>query len=315
MKLFQTLGVPFATLAYSATVYGAHNRQHALIDRLLARVPAARHHRQWVFDDFLTSPLLKLEPPRGVATLAAAETPVSVFASLPIILAHRLRHTVLAHERSADTGQFHWEVTGEDVNHQWGKSLEAEILLNDYIQEHLVPEFTYFSILKPIHDPVIFNRLRRFGDDVAFTHSCNVDKPWCGRCAKCAYVFLNYAAYLPREVVERTFPRNLLDVPGNAGVFRQLCGLESRLPFECVGAAEESRLAAAVCVRKGYAGTAALAACAAVTGTPPEPASYEKYLAVDATNHNIPAAIRTAVLDQMRDDADDARTYLKAALG
>jgi hypothetical protein len=35
---------------------------------------------------------------------------------------------------SADAGNLLWERTGEQVNHQWGKSLGAELLLNSYIQ-------------------------------------------------------------------------------------------------------------------------------------------------------------------------------------
>ncbi len=150
-----------------------------------------------------------------------------------------------------------WEKTGEDVNHQWGKSLEAEELLNNYVQENLVSNLTYFSILKPIYDVMIFNLLRQDLDAVKDTHSCNEAKPWCKKCPKCAYVWLNYMAWLPVELVDEIFDgTNLFDIEENQKTFMQLIGAADRLPFECIGQADESRLAFEMCHRKGLEGKA-----------------------------------------------------------
>ena len=228
-----------------------------MLDSLLDH--GSPHHRRklWIFDDFLESPVLALSSQGGSKTLTAAETPSSIFTAIPFALQHGYRYFSLGHERSADTGQVFWEKTGEDVNHQWGKSLEAEELLNNYVQENLVSNLTYFSILKPIYDVMIFNLLRQDLDAVKDTHSCNEAKPWCKKCPKCAYVWLNYMAWLPVELVDEIFDgTNLFDIEENQKTFMQLIGAADRLPFECIGQADESRLAFEMCHRKGLEGKA-----------------------------------------------------------
>jgi hypothetical protein len=122
---------------------------------------------------------------------------------------------------------------------------------------NLLVNCDYFSILKPVYDVLIFNLLNQDTAAVGFTHSCNIQKPWCSRCPKCAYVWINYMAYLPVEVVQPIFQgRNLLDVPENQLWFRQMLGLEAHTPFECIGQIDEVKLAFELCRRKGLKGFA-----------------------------------------------------------
>ena len=247
----------FDSLTYSSSIYGRSQIQHDLLDSLLDHGSPSHRRRLWIFDDFLESPVLQLGSQSGSKTLTAAETPSSIFTAIPFALQHGYRYFSLGHERSADTGQVFWEETGEDVNHQWGKSLEAEELLNNYVQENLVSNLTYFSILKPIYDVMIFNLLRQDLDAVKDTHSCNEAKPWCKKCPKCAYVWLNYMAWLPVELVNEIFEgTNLFDIEENQKTFMQLIGAADQLPFECIGQADESRLAFEMCHRKGLEGKA-----------------------------------------------------------
>ena len=60
---------------------------------------------------------------------------------------------------------------------------------------------------------------------------------WCGECAKCAYVWLQFAAHLPADVVLKTFGDNFGERDANAHHFRELLGLTEHTPFECVGSA------------------------------------------------------------------------------
>jgi hypothetical protein len=96
---------------------------------------------------------------------------------------------------------------------------------------------------------VIFELLARDAALAPLTHSCNVSKPWCGRCAKCVYVWLQMSAHLPPAVVARTFRRddgevrNLGELPQNDRWLRELLGLAEHSPFECVGSPPEARLA------------------------------------------------------------------------
>jgi hypothetical protein len=314
MKLLERAGVPFASYAYSHSLYGSAAHQHELIEGLLGHVAASCHHRHWVYDDFMDSPVVELHTEYGVKTILAAETPSSVFGVIPVILQHGYRHIVLAHERSADVGNMTWEQTGEEINHQWGKSLEAELLLDDYIKRELIKNVSYFSILKPVYDVLIFNLLARDPGAVPHTHSCNVRKPWCGRCPKCAYVWLNYMAYLPTEMVNGMFgQQNLFDADENHLWFRQMLGLEAHTPFECIGQIQEARLAFALCRSKGLGGRAMDVFTSEVPGLELE-STLDSYLSVEGQLRTPPPDIFDAVLPQMLEAAEAARSYIKKTL-
>ena len=312
LKLLERTGVKFDTLVYSSSIYGPAARQHTLCDGLLdaVGVPQGARRRIWCYDDLTDSPILRLFPEYEARSLTAAETPTSVFLALPLVLQHGYTHLCLGHERSADTGNLVWERTGEEINHQWGKSHEAEVLLNGYIRAHLVENCRYFSILKPIYDVLIFNLLGQDLDAVVHTHSCNRHKPWCGQCPKCAYVWINYMAYLPAEVVERIFRGhgNLLDEPGNQLSFRQMLGLEAHTPFECIGQISEVRLAFELCRRKGVRGAAMEVFQREV---PPVDVSVTlaRYLEINEAlaRECLPDSMRAGVLAQMRAAAAHAR--------
>ncbi|HWU90672.1 MAG TPA: hypothetical protein VN253_25575, partial [Kofleriaceae bacterium] len=209
LKLLERGGLPFATLGYAHSIYGEAEHQHALLDRVGAASARVRAERQWVIDDFLGAPIVRLAPELGVRSLLAAETPASVFAALPLALARGYRGLVVAHEHGANTGNLTWAKTGEEVNHQWGKGWEAEQLLDHYVRTELLADVRYFSVLQPVHDEVIFELLSRDAELAPLTHSCNVRKPWCGACAKCAYVWLQMAAHLPPRIVAATFGGDL----------------------------------------------------------------------------------------------------------
>lgn len=314
MRLLHLAGEPFDTLAYSHSVYGDHAAQHRLIDRLIDHSQARRRHRIWIFDDFLPSPALSLCPELGVRSITAAETPGSVFASLPVAMANGLTYLALAHEKSADAGNLIWPATGEEINHQWGKSWEAETLLRAYIQEQLLENVAYFSLLKPVYDAVIFSALRNDLDAVRDAHSCNTAKPWCGRCAKCAYVWLSYCAYLPEGLAHEIFGRNLFDIEENLVWFRQLLGLAEHTPFECVGQIEESRLALALCHAHGLRGRALdLYAEALPGGIARE--RVEPFFRVATEEHGIPPDLAAGVLPILRSRARAGRERVRGALG
>ncbi len=302
-KLFEEIGEPFDAFAYSHSLYGKDAMQHELIDRLLDHCAPRRRHRLRIFDD-LRPAELDLGA-FGVRTFTAAETPSALFLALPLALGHGFRNLVVAHERSADRGNLVWSATGEEVNHQWGKSLAAEALLGDYVERRLLADVRYFSALKPVPDAVIFPALSDYASAVPDTHSCNVAKPWCRRCAKCVYVFLGCAAWLPRTTVEATFGENLFDVADNLGRFARLLGLAGHLPFECVGTIEESRLFLALAARGGWGGVA-IDRFRAVVEDPPAAVLAELF-EIRGRPHRIPAPLAARLLPALELRARVAR--------
>ncbi|WP_052519673.1 hypothetical protein [Archangium violaceum] len=307
MRLLERAGVPFASFAYASNIYGSVGQQFELVNRLLEKGAARRGHRMVVLEDFMESPVLELYGEQaGVRTLTAAETPCSIFSALPVLLDKGYPWAVLGHEASANRGNLVWARTGEDVNHQWGKSHEAERLLNDYVRGELLSEVGVFSVLMPIHDVVIFELLRQEADALAATHSCNVRKPWCLRCPKCAYVWLSCRAHLPREPVEAVFGEDLLEVEANAEHFQRMVGLGEHTPFECIGQVEESRLALALCEARGLLGPRGLALARRLPPLVLEP-MLEDFLKVDLVHSNLPSAVAAGVVPRMKAAAAAAR--------
>jgi UDP-N-acetyl-alpha-D-muramoyl-L-alanyl-L-glutamate epimerase len=306
LKLLERAGLPFATLGYAHSVYGAAEPQHALLDRIGAVTPRARAERQWVIDDLLDAPVARLRPQLGVKYILAAETPASVFAALPIALARGYRGLVVAHEASANSGNLTWN--GEVVNHQWGKGWDAEQLLDRYVGQQLVGNLRYFSVLQPIHDEVIFELLTRDTELAPLTHSCNVQKPWCGSCAKCAYVWLQFAAHLPPAVVHATFGSDFGERPANERWFREMLGLAEHTPFECVGSAPEARLALTLARARGFHGSR-LASYAAAVG-PVDVATIAAPLLLVGAQHGMPAQVAAGVMPQLVDAAQAAAVRL-----
>jgi hypothetical protein len=255
MKLLESAEIPFATLQYSHSIYGKADTQHQLIADVLTCTKPTQSHRISIYDNFLDNPFFPLYFPKN-SGITAPETPVSVFESLLLALQWNYRYLNLSHEKSANKGNLFWEAIGQEVNHQWGKSFEAETLLNQFIQTHFINNFTYFSLLQPLYDLRIFASLSRYPEVVPKIHSCNIQKPWCKKCPKCAYVWLGLMAVFPTHLVDSVFQSNLFDDPDLSLIFRQMIGLEAHTPFECIGEVDESRLNMKRCLEKGMTGTA-----------------------------------------------------------
>ena len=170
--------------------------------------------------------------------------------------------------------------------------------------------FNYFSILQPIYDVVIFNFLRESLDLVQKTHSCNIDKPWCKKCPKCAYVWLNYMAYLPTAIVNEMFENvNLFDIADNQIWFKQMLGLGKHTPFECIGQIEESRLAFHLCKNKGLSGKALALYEAFKTDNFKEIALA--FTAVDEQQTGYPEKWKQKILEKMNEQSVMSMDYIE----
>ena len=310
MKLLERAEIPHSSFVYSNSVYGTAQQQHDLNEGLLEHGVQFKRHAQWIYDSFVDSPVTKLYPEYNIESIVAAETPASIFGVLPIVLQHGYRYIALAHERSANVGNLIWDATGEDVNHQWGKSFEAECLINDYLHSEFVANVSYFSLLQPIYDVLIFNLLRSDLGAISQTHSCNLKKPWCCRCPKCAYVWLNYMAYLPTDLIDSIFNVNLFDLEENQLWYYQMLGLGTHTPFECIGQVAETRLAFELCRRKGLSGKA-MDMYAENFPQLDIGSISNNYLDIDISQSGIPPAIVQGILPQLQKAAGEARHYIQ----
>ncbi len=300
MKLLQEAEIPFASMQYSHSVYGKADLQHDLISGVIQEVTPIRSHKISIYDDFLEYPFMDLYFGENSGILFP-ETEVSIFESLPLILSGEYNYLALANEKSANTGNMFWEERGQEVNHQWGKGYKAEKMFNEFIQENLVSNFTYFSILQPIYDFRIFKNLARYPEVLPKIHSCNIQKPWCKKCPKCAYVWLGLMAVFEPALVDAVFGSNLFDDEDLLPTFRQMLGLTEHTPFECIGEIDESRLAMKSCLEKGLSGKALNMFEQEVLskGSIDWEQLERKYDAVYDTEHAIPSEIFSKIREQL----------------
>ncbi|MBI2052743.1 MAG: endonuclease domain-containing protein, partial [Candidatus Ryanbacteria bacterium] len=136
----------------------------------------------------------------------------------------------------------------EEINHQYSKSLEFEADLQDYVRNFITPDIEYFSLLRPCYELKIIEIFSRYDKYFSIFSSCNRNFTqkgdrtaivWCGRCPKCAFIFLMLAAFLPKEKVINIFGKNLLDADSLLETYEKLLGEREHKPFDCVGTRDE----------------------------------------------------------------------------
>ncbi len=187
--------------------------------------------------------LNKAGAPNGHVPVTAITSSLAVVAAVCV----GADSVAMSNEKSADEPTR--VVGGIDVNHQWSKSYEAEVLLRNSLNSSGIG-INYFSLLRPLSEYYIFSifaQLDQFHD--VFT-SCNrvftIDKEkrassWCGDCDKCRFVFVALCAFRDVEYVSSIFSKNLFDDESQTQGFLDLIAVNAK-PFECVGTIKESRI-------------------------------------------------------------------------
>ena len=156
---------------------------------------------------------------------------------------------ITSNERSANYGSV--EYLGKMINHQWSKSEEFEKMFRDYVHETVSKGINYFSLLRPMSELAIAYQFSKFPKYFQIFTSCNTNFRinkianflWCGRCAKCAFVFLVLSAFLDKKTCLDIFGNNLLDNVWLLDTYRELLGIKGLKPFDCVGSPDEVRAA------------------------------------------------------------------------
>ena len=77
MKLLERANVPYATFAYSNSIYGRAEHQHRLIEQLTQQSQATQQHQLRIYDSLVDAPVLQHYP--DIKEILAAETPTSLF--------------------------------------------------------------------------------------------------------------------------------------------------------------------------------------------------------------------------------------------
>lgn len=160
------------------------------------------------------------------------------------------KYMAVANEYSSNFGNI--EYHGEVVNHQWSKSMEFELMLQEYTRKFITSEIKYFSPIRQFSEIRVAKIFSQYKKYFSVFSSCNKnvrihkDRPdslWCGECPKCAFVFLMLAAFLSEEELLKIFGKNLFKEKSLLALFNDLLGFGELKPFDCVGTFEESQAA------------------------------------------------------------------------
>jgi hypothetical protein len=185
----------------------------------------------------------------------------SLYSIIGVLLAlvYNYKYVVMSNEQSADYGNV--EYLGNEVNHQWSKSVEFEGMLSSYIRQYISPDILYFSLLRPFTELRVVSEFVKFPKYFPVFSSCNNNfkiyaesnsqSRWCGHCPKCAFIFSMLAAYLSKEEVVQIFAKNLYEDEKLTGLYKELLGIKDVKPFECVGTPDEVKAAFYLAYKKG----------------------------------------------------------------
>lgn len=156
-------------------------------------------------------------------------------------------YVIVSNEKSASAGNV--EYNGHRINHQWSKSEEFESLFQKYTEKFITSSVKYFSLIRPFSEIKITKLFCAYEKYLKIFSSCNtnfkiqgdgVNQKWCGKCAKCAFMFSMLSAFLPREKVVGIFGRNLFTDESLVQMYKDLLGFGDMKPFDCVGTFEEN---------------------------------------------------------------------------
>ncbi|MBI5150975.1 MAG: hypothetical protein HZA34_00180 [Candidatus Pacebacteria bacterium] len=218
---------------------------HEKIAELLEKTPIIVRRK-------LDQKMLDLSREKHVYTGHVPMTAIYTFITLFVAAVRGDSAVILSNERSANYGNAAY--LGDEINHQWSKSEEFESLLDAYIEQWITPNIRAYSLLRTYDELEIVKRFVQYPQYFHYFSSCNRNfaitgskntngSLWCGTCPKCAFVFSTLAAYLPKEKVVGIVGKNMYADATLIPLYKQLLGVESVKPFECVGTPQEEKRA------------------------------------------------------------------------
>ena len=138
------------------------------------------------------------------------------------------------------------------INHQRSKSEDFEHACAQYMQEYLLTDLVYLSVLRPYYEINIAKKFSQLKQYFPVFSSCNrnfhlqgdQDKRRCGHCPKCLFTYSILRPYLSKEQTHKIRGEEYYENPDLTEEFEELRGIRGIKPLECVGTAEEMTVSA-----------------------------------------------------------------------
>lgn len=147
-------------------------------------------------------------------------------------------HVALSNESSANEST----VPGSKINHQYSKSFEFENDFYNYSGKFLLDNFKYLSFLRPLNELQIAKLFSKYPQHFRSFRSCNVGSKtdsWCGKCPKCMFTYIILSPFVEVDELNEILGNDMLKDQSMTNIFKELTGVSSVKPFECVGTPEE----------------------------------------------------------------------------
>ncbi len=229
---------------YSPTAFIVEGKnEHPIIDAVgdIAGVPILKIKR--ILDKQLLSPI------EGSYN---GHIPVSAIYSLIgylLALLYDFSYVVVGNEHSSNFGNVLYQSV--EINHQWSKSVEYEKSFQSLARSSLSSDITYFSLVRPFYELRIVEQFVKYPQYFDQFSSCNkvfrLQNPnktrWCGECPKCVFVFMLFSAFLKPEKILAIFGQNLYEKEDLLPLFKDVLGMGTMKPFDCVGTFDEAKVA------------------------------------------------------------------------
>lgn len=161
------------------------------------------------------------------------------------------KYIVLSNENSANEPT----IIGTKINHQYSKTYEYENDFNEYTKKYFNIDIKYFSLLRPLTEFQIGLLFSKYFKYHSIFRSCNVGSKstpwlWCGKCAKCLFVYIILSPKLYKDDLVNIFGKDLYEDQELLHIFKELIGDAETKPFECVGTIKEVRYALSLTINK-----------------------------------------------------------------
>ena len=188
-------------------------------------------------------------------------TAINSFIGVVLAILAGKKSIVWAIESSTDEPNTSWK--GLAVNHQYSKSSEFEVDIIEYINTNIASDLEYYSILRPISELRIaeifckkfFEKYKtKFSScNANFNIGNNSSLKWCGKCPKCAFIFIIFSPFLEKNKLLELFNgKDIYSDPDMKGVIEELLGVDGHKPLECVGEIAEVRQAVQMAKNSGH---------------------------------------------------------------
>ncbi|MBI5044382.1 MAG: hypothetical protein HZC02_00445 [Candidatus Levybacteria bacterium] len=210
-----------------------------------------------LFERALDPKVFMLEDKDAYSGHNPVSTQYAFFGLLAAVL-YDFRYIVVSNEESANYGNVTY--LGQEINHQWSKSYEFEVLFRKYLLSFITSDITYFSLLRPLKEIKIVELFSLYSEYFTIFSSCNGNfrannktqaSKWCKKCAKCLFVFTLLSAFIKKAQLVAIFEGNMYQDAELLPICKELLGIEKFKPFECVGLPEEMQYALVLASQKG----------------------------------------------------------------